>query len=190
MMLRQIKRSMLQDPIVLAAPMQTQLEERPFTQTILSPKGFKLSTFQKVATGALLVPPILGFAFSLLTQQWIFLFITGFVLLLVGVMGWVIKLRSEMVWIVTWNYDSVEVEDGRYGKFEHWIEPLSAFSGLKRDFGVLPRGGQHTPNRKVHGLLLVHPDPFKSILLHADAKPISDQTVSYYRMKLRQQLIR
>ncbi|KAA3656585.1 MAG: hypothetical protein DWQ04_30665 [Chloroflexi bacterium] len=189
-MLRQIKKAVLQDPIVLAAPMQTRLEKRPFTQTILSPTGFKLSTVQKVALGILMVPPALGFVFSLLTGQWTFLFITGILLLLVGLMVWVIKLRSQMAWIVTWNYDSVEVQDGRYGKFDHWIEPLSAFTGLKKDFGVLPRGGQYGPNKKAHGLLLVHPDPSKNILLHADTKPISDQTVTYYRMKLKHQLIR
>ena len=190
MMLRNIKKAVLQDPIVLAAPMTTRLEERPFTKTILSPQGFSLSTAQKVALGVLVVPTALGFVLSLLTGQWTLLLFAGVLLLLVGIMGWVIRLRSQMVWIVTWHHDSVEVEDGRYGKFDHWIEPLTAFSGLKRDFGVLPRGGDYGPNRKVHGLLLAHPDPDKSVLLHADTKPISDQTVSYYRMKLKHQLIR
>ena len=189
-MLRNIKKSVLQDPIVLAAPMTTRLEERPFTKTILSPQGFSLSTMQKVALGILLVPAALGFTLSLLTGQWALLGITGFLLLLVGLMWWVIRLRAQMVWIVTWHHDSVEVEDGRYGNFDHWIEPLTAFSGLKREFGALPRGGDTGPNRKVHGLMLVHQDPYKSILLHADTKPISDQTISYYRMKLKHQLIR
>ena len=189
MMMRNIKKAILQNPIVLAAPMQTRLEKRPFTQTILSPKGFKLATVQKVALGILGIPTVLVFAASFLWEQWTLFFISGFMLLLVSLIIWIIKLRAQMVWIVTWRYDSVEVQDGRYGKFNHWVEPLSAFTGLKREIGHTQRSGQYTPNRQVHGLLLVHPDPFKSILLHADTKPISDQSVTYYKMHLRQQLI-
>ena len=189
-MLRNIKKAILQDPIVLAAPMQTRLEERPFTQTILSPQGFSLTPVQKGVLGIWVVPTTLGFVISLLTGHWPLLLFTGFMLLLAGLMGWIIRLRAQMVWIVTWHHDSVEVEDGRYGNFDHWIEPLNTFTGLKRDFGLLPRGGQYGPNRKVHALILVHPNPYKSILLYADTEPISDQTISYYRMKLKQQLIR
>ncbi|MCA9951489.1 MAG: hypothetical protein KDE48_17690 [Anaerolineales bacterium] len=183
-MLRKIKRTMLQNPIVLAAPLQTRLEDRPLTVTILSPAGFRLDTVQKVALSMLLVPAVTVFFASLISAQWTLFFITGFLLLLVGLILWIIKLRAQMVWKVTYYRDAVEVIDGRYGKPTHWTEPLSAFTGLKRDFGMIRRGGQYTPNQRVYGLLLAHPDPFKSVLLHASYDEIEDDTVAYYTAQL------
>ncbi|MCA9923525.1 MAG: hypothetical protein KC421_14195 [Anaerolineales bacterium] len=188
-MLRHIKKAILQNPIVLAAPMQTTFTKRPFSQTILSPKGFTLDTVQKIALTILIVPTGLGFISSLFSAAWTLFFITGFLLLLCGLIMWIIKLRSDMIWQVTWHHDSVEVEDGRYGPTIHWIEPLAAFIGLKRDFGYIHQSRQYIPNRRVHGLLLVHPDPFKSILLHADRQPIEDEVIVYYETELGQNLV-
>ena len=187
--MRRLRKAFLQDPIVLAAPLQTPLEKRPFTLTILSPSSFSLDTVQKVALALLLIPTILGFFGSLFSGDWTLVGITGVLLLLIGLMVWIIKLRSEMVWKVTWREDSVTVEDGRYGATETWTEPLTAFTGLQHDFGILPRGGQYTPNRKVHGLLLTHPtDPFKHILLHASYDKIEDDIVAYYETALGKRL--
>lgn len=187
-MLRQIKKAILQDPIVLAAPLRTRFGERPFTQTILSPQEHAPDTVQKVALGLLLVPAGVGFIASLFSAQWTLFFITGFLLLGCGLIIWIIKLRSQMAWKVTWHDDRVEVEDGRYGQPVPWTEPLSAFTGLKRDFGQMQQGNQYTPNRKVHGLLLHHPDPDKSILLHADYDPIDDDVIAYYEAQLGRKL--
>jgi hypothetical protein len=183
-MLRRVKKAILQDPIVLAAPMRTAFGERPFTQTILSPQGYSLDPVQKAALGLLLVPAAIGFLASLFSAQWTLFFITGFLLLGCGLIIWIIRLRSQMSWQATWHEERIEVEDGRYGQPVRWTEPLSAFTGLKRDFGQIQRGGPDTPNRKVHGLLLRHPDPFKSILLHAAYHPIGEDTVAYYKAQL------
>ena len=188
-MIRQLKKMILQSPIVLAAPMRTNLEKRPFTQTILSPQNFTMDTEQKVALGLLIVPTLFVFGSSLISGQWPLFFITGFMLMLFGFITWIIKLRAQMVWRVTWHHDLVEVEDGRYGKPEQWREPLSVFIGLQRDVGYRQRGGQYTLNRKVNGLLLAHSDPFKSILLHANIFPIEDETIAYYESMLNQKLI-
>lgn len=187
-MLRQVKKAILQDPIVLAAPMRTTFRERPFTQIILSPQEDSPDTVQKVAVGLLLLPAGVGFLASLFSAQWTLFFITGFLLLGGGLIAWIIKLRSQMSWQATWHEERVEVEDGRYGQPIHWTEPLSAFTGLKRDFGQIQQGSQYTPNRKVHGLLLQHPDPCKSILLHADYHPIGEDTIAYYKAQLGQGL--
>lgn len=68
-MLRRIKKSMVQSPIVLAAPLHTAFTERPFTQTILAPRAFSLDSVQKVALGLLLVPAGLGFVAGLLIRS-------------------------------------------------------------------------------------------------------------------------
>ncbi len=189
-MLRKIKRAILQNPIVLAAPLQTRLEDRPLTVTILSPAGFRLDRVQKVALGILLVPTLIVFISSLISAAWTLFFITGFLLLLVGLIIWIIKLRTQMVWKVTYYRDAVEVVDGRYGKPTHWTEPLSAFTGLKHDFGMIRRGGQHTPNQRVYGLLLAHLDPFKNILLHASYDKIEEDMIAYYAAQLGKELHR
>ncbi|MFW6068878.1 MAG: hypothetical protein ACOC9E_04780 [Chloroflexota bacterium] len=188
-MLRRIKKEMVQNPIVLAAPMRTTLAERPVTQTILSPQGFSLDTVQKAAIVLLLVPTIIGFAASLLSAAWTLFLITGFILMMIGAILWLIRLRSQMVWNATWYDDTVEVEDGRYGQTTHWSEPLSAFTGIELDFGLIQQGNQYAAGRKVHGLLLRHPDPFKSILLHAQAQPIDASTIAWYEAQLGQKLI-
>ncbi len=188
-MFRKIKKAILQNPIVLAAPLHTRLENRPISVTLLSPQGFALDTVQKIALGLLIVPTGLGFVASLFSAQWTLFFITGFILLLMGLVVWVIKLRSEMIWKVTWHRDFVEVEDGRYGQPVFWIEPLSAFSGLVRDFGLIPRVGKYSTGRRVYGLLLTHPEAFKSVLLYADYESIGDGIVAYYEEQLGQKLI-
>lgn len=188
-MLRKLKQSMLQSPIVSAAPMQTRLEQRPFTQTILSPSGFSLDTTQKVALGLLVVPTAIGFLSSLFSAAWSLFFITGFLLLLCGFMVWIIRLRSQMVWKVTWYKDRAEVVDGRYGPTEQWTEPLTAFIGLVQDVGLIRRRNQYAPYQYAYGLLLAHPDPFKSILLHASREKISDETVAYYEAQLGKKLM-
>lgn len=189
-MMRSIKKAVVQDPIVLAAPLQTRLEERPISKTILSPHDFSLDMVQKVALGLLIVPSAFGFAASLLSANGVLLAITGVLLLLCGLMLWVIRLRAGMSWEVTWYGDHVAVRDGRYGRTEQWSEPIAAYIGLKRDFGLIPRGGQYTPGREVHGLLMVHEDQFKSILLHAAYEPIGEDIVRYCEeqldLKLRQ----
>lgn len=188
-MLRKLKQAMLQSPIVLAAPMQTRLEKRPFTQTILSPQGFQLDTVQKVALGLLVIPTAIGFLSSLFSAAWPLFFITGFLLLLCGFMVWIIRLRSQMVWKVTWYKDMVEVEDGRYGPPERWREPLAAFTGLVQDFGLIRSRNQYALSKRVYGLLLAHPDPFKSILLHASREKISGEIVAYYEGQLGKKLM-
>lgn len=187
--MRKLKKAFLQDPIVLAAPLQTPLEKRPFTLTILSPNQFSLDTVQKVALALLLIPAALGFLGTLFSANWTLAAITGVLLLLIGFMVWLIKLRSEMVWKVTWHADSVTVEDGRYGPVEIWTEPLATFTNLHLDFGMQQRGGQYTPNRKINGLLLIHPDPFKSILLHASNQEIDAATIAYYESQLNKKLL-
>lgn len=190
-MLRKIKKGMLQSPIVLAAPLETRLEKRPFTKTILAPLAAPMNKTQKIALGLLLVPTSLAFISSLFSAQWPLFFITGFLLLLFGLMVWIIKLRSKMVWKVTWHQDSVEVVDGRYGKAQQWTEPIATFNGLMRDSGRIAQGViHHTINRKVHGLLLAHPDPTKSILLHASRQAIGDDIVAYYGEQLGKTLLK
>ncbi len=188
-MLRSIKKTMLQDPIVLAAPMQTRLEHRPYTKTLLSPQGFSLDPVQKIAFAVLLVPTSIGFVASLFSANWTLAAITGFLLLLSALMVWIIRMRSRMIWKVTWYPNMVEVEDGRYGRPETWREPISAFTGLMRDSGLIRRGGRYTPSQGVYGLLLAHPDPFKSILLHAAYDHIEDDIVAYYEEQLGKKLI-
>lgn len=188
-MFRRIKKEMVQNPIVLAAPMRTALADRPFTQTILSPQGFSLDIVQKGAIALLIVPAIIGFALSLLSAAWTLFFITGFILLVMGGILWLIRLRSQMVWKATWYDDAVDVEDGRYGQITQWSEPLSAYTGLELDFGLIQQGNQYAASRKVHGLLLRHPDPFKSILLHAQDQPIDELTIADYEAQLGLKLI-
>lgn len=187
-MVRKLKKSMLQSPIVLAAPMQTRLEKRPFTQTILTPPGVTFDKVQKASFGCLVIPAVVAFVASLVSANWALLLITTVFLLLVGVAVWVVKLRGQMVWRVTWHEDQVEVEDGRYGATEWWTEPLTAFTGLQREVGHIRRGGQYTPNQPVYGLLLAHPDPFKSILLHASREPIGAEAIAYYEAQLSKKL--
>lgn len=76
------------------------------------------------------------------------------------------------------------VQDGRYGRTERWSEPISAFSGLKRDFGRVPRGNPYTPGRKVHGLYMAQADGHKGILLHANLEPIGDGVIRCYEEQL------
>lgn len=188
-MLRKIKKAMLQSPIVLAAPMQTGLEKRPFTQTILSPTGFQLDKVQKASFGCLIIPTIIVLISSLFSANWSLLLITSFMLLPIGLAAWVVKLRSNMVWEVTWHANRVEVKDGRYGPVEQWSEPLAAFTGLQRDEGHLASTKSYRSGKRFYGLLLAHPDPFKSILLHASPEPISQETVAYYEAQLGQRLV-
>lgn len=185
-MLRKIKKAMLQSPIILAAPLQTRLDKRPFSITLLSPKGYSLDTVQKAALALLIVPTAIGFVTSLFSAQWPLFFITGFLLLLIGFMVWIIKLRSGMVWKVTWHEDVVEVEDGRYGPTEKWIEPLAAFTSLVQDVAYYPTKREYETARSVYGLFLAHPDPFKSILLHTDDNPIAEngEIIAYYEEQL------
>ena len=185
-MLRKIKRAMLQSPIILAAPLQTRLDKRPSSVTLLSPNNYSLDTVQKVALGLLLVPALLAFISSLFSAQWSLFFITGFLLLLVGFVVWILKLRSGMVWQVTWHEDMVEVADGRYGPTEHWVEPLAAFTGLVQNVAHHAARHKNEVGRPVYGLLLAHPDPFKSVLLYTDDKPIANnaEVIAYYEKHL------
>jgi hypothetical protein len=186
-MLKSITKAVLQNPIVLAAPLETRLESRPVTVQLISPGSFSLDNVQKVALGALVVPAVLGWLYSLFSAEWTLFFICGFMLLLVGLIFGILRLRAAMSWQATWHQDFVEVEDGRFGRPVQWREPLSAFSGLKRDFGLLPSFRQYSSGRRVHGLLLVHPDPQKSVLLHASYKPIGDDIAGYYAGQLGKQ---
>ncbi len=111
-------------------------------------------------------------------------------LLIVALMLWIIRLRGSMVWRVKWHDNVVEVEDGRYGPVENWLEPLDAYEGLKRDFGLIPRTNQYSVGRRVHGLLLSHPMPDKSILLHADYESIGEDVIAYYEEHLETTLLR
>lgn len=188
-MLRTIKKVILQDPIVLAAPMQTRFENLPFTKTLVSSQDFSLDGVQKAALAVLIVPTSIGFVSSLFSTNWTLAAITGFLLLLCAFIVWIIRLRSRMSWKVTWYSNMVEVEDGRYGRPETWREPISTFTGLIRDSGLIRRGGKYTPSQGVFGLLLAHPDPFKSILLHAAYDPIDDDIVAYYEGQLGKKLL-
>ena len=190
MMLRKIKKAMLQSPIVLAAPMQTRLRKRPFTQTILSPKGFQLDKVQKASFGCLIIPTVIVLISSLFSANWSLLLITSFMLLPIGLAVWVVKLRREMVWEVTWYEDRVVVKDGRYGPVEQWHEPLNAFTGLARDQGRMPSANRYSSGRVFYGLLLAHPNPDKSLLLHTSRDPISEETVAYYEAQLGKKLFK
>ncbi|MFT5193095.1 MAG: hypothetical protein ACI9EW_000919 [Cellvibrionaceae bacterium] len=55
-MLRKIKKIILQDPIVLAAPLKTNLDNRPITVNLLTPKEKMMDTVQKIALALLIVP--------------------------------------------------------------------------------------------------------------------------------------
>lgn len=168
--------------------MQTRLEKRPFTQTILTPTGFQLDTAQKVALALLLIPTLLICLASLFGGDWVLFFITTFMLLLLTFIIWILKLRSQMTWKITWHPTHVEVEDGRYGPTEQWTEPLTTFTHLIQDKGYLQSYPRHRLNTPVYGLLLAHPtDPFKNLLLHASRDPISEQTIAYYEQKLGKQ---
>lgn len=188
-MVRRIKKSLLQDPIVLATPLQTQFRERPFTQTILTPQKQTMDTVQKVSMALLTVPSAIGFIAALFTAQWVLLAITGVMLLLLGFIMWIMRLRAQMVWQVTWHDNVVEVADGRYGPTKHWLEPLDLYVGLQRDIGLRPRVNEYAAGRRYHGLLLAHPDPTKSILLHASRDPIDDASITYYATQLNQKLL-
>jgi len=180
-MLRRLNKAILQSPIVLAAPLETRLDRRPITVEILSSGEFTLDRVQQVSLGMLIIPAVLGFLFSLFSADWTLFFICSFTLMLLGVIVWIIRLRAGMFWQATWHADSVEVVDGRYGPKSVWREPYTAFKGIQRDYGQLPRiGSGYAPSRQVHGLLLEHPDPFKSVLLHASYEPIGEDVVRRY----------
>jgi hypothetical protein len=183
------KKAVLQNPIVLAAPLETRLERRPVTIQLLSPAGFSFDVVQRVSLSALLVPTVLGFLYSLFTAAWTLSLICGLTLLLLGVIFWIIRLRTGMFWQATWHWDSVEVEDGRYSSPINWREPLTAFSGLQKDFGLIGGARKYGSSRQVHGLLLVHPDPQKSILLHASHQAIGEDVVRYYEKQLGTKLL-
>ena len=192
-MLKKIKRSCLQNPLVLAAPMGTLLDERPCTSNILDPQQSSISLIQKIAFLVLVVPLGYGFLTSLYYLHWLGLAMTGFMLMLIVLAAWVSVQRSRMSWKATWHDDRVEVEDGRYGPLEQWSEPLSAFTGLKMELGVIPRvstqAEDYRPTKMVYGLMLVHPDPFKSLLLHAEKDSISDDIVAWYEQQLDKKLL-
>ena len=183
-MIRALNKSLLQDPIVLAAPFETLLERRPVTIDILSPAEFHLSKVQKVSFGLLLIPAVLGFLYSVMVFDWTMVGICGFVLLLNGVLLAVVRLRARMRWQVTWHEDFVDVVDGRYGPVIRWREPIQNFSGIRRDFGVLSGTGRYTSNRRVYGLMFEHPDPQKSILLHASHAAIGREIEHDYARQL------
>jgi len=85
----------------LATPVQTRLEERLITKTLFSPQGFSLDALQKVALALLVVLTVIGFAANFFSANWILLGITGLMLLLCGLMVWIIRLRTGMIWKVT-----------------------------------------------------------------------------------------
>jgi hypothetical protein len=188
-MFRQIKKAILQSPIVLAAPLETRLESRPVTVSLISPAGFSLARVQKAALAMLVVPAVLGWLFSLFAVEWTLFFICSVLLGLVGLIFWIQRLRAGMRWQATWYWDSIEVIDGRYGSPVRWREPLAAFRGLKRDFGLLPRVGNYSSRRRVFGLLLDHPDANNSVLLHASYQAIGEHVVAYYGEQLGKKLL-
>ncbi|MEM7335641.1 MAG: hypothetical protein AAF490_26420 [Chloroflexota bacterium] len=179
-----MKKAFLQDPIAVAAPMETEFDKRPFQKIILSPEIFALHQNQKFALWLILTPTLLILFISLIRLNWTWIIISGIIALLFGLVVAVTYMRSGMVWKVTYHTHSIEVEDGRYGNKEFWIEPLTNFKGITQQFGVLQKGNERNPDIKVYGVFLEHEDPFKSILLHADYDPIPDDVLTYYKTQL------
>ena len=180
-----LKKAILQNPIVLAAPFETKLDQRPAEFTILYPIGFSLDRVQQIALALLVVPAAIFFVIGLFSADWVFSGICGFVLALIGLIVWIIYLRGNMVWRVTWHENHVEVADGRYGSTEVWSEPIDNFEGLALDSGHTARVNTYSTGPRTYGLLLQHQDPYKSILLHASYQErIDDETIAYYAEQL------
>lgn len=180
-----LKKAILQNPIVLAAPFETKLDERPTTVTILHPTGFSLDRVQQIALALLVVPSVIFFFISLFSAEWVASGICGVVIGLIGLIVWIIYLRGNMIWQVTWHADHVEVGDGRYGPLEAWSEPIANFQGLILDSGHTATTNSYTTSPRTYGLLLKHQDSSKSLLLHAAYKErIDDETIAYYAEQL------
>ncbi len=185
-MMRKIKRSMLQSPIVLTGLQRTRLEKRPVEVTLLAPRSSALDGTQKVALALLLVPALLAFVSGLVSGLWGLAVISSFLMLLVGFIVWIILLRAKMLWKATWYDDRVEVEDGRYGVTQHWTEPFSAFPALTQGVGRESKRSTYGSGRATYGLFLAHPDSFKNVLLCTSKQPFSEQPeiVAYYEQQL------
>ncbi len=179
-----MKKALLQDPIAMAAPMETEFGKRPFQKVILSPETFTLHQTQKNALWLILTPTLLLLFYGLFRLNWTMIIISGFIAIIFGIVVGVTYMRSGMVWKVTYHSNAIEVEDGRYGKKDFWIEPLSNFKGIDQQFGVLQTGNERNPDIKVYGIFLEHEDPFKSVLLHADYDPIHIDVINRYKSYL------
>lgn len=185
-MVRKIKRSMLQSPVILVGRQRTRLEDRPVEVSLLRPQESAFNRAQKVALGLLLGPAGMILISGLVSWTWALIVIGAFMIVPVGAAVWVVLLRSKMVWKATWYDDRVEVEDGRYGATQHWVEPFSAFRALTQEVAREPKTGKIGPGRARYGLYLAHPDSFKSVLLCTGDRPFSEEPeiVAYYEQQL------
>lgn len=178
-----VKRRLVQDPIALAAPLHTDLGDRPHNQSILQPRGIDSS--QKLLGVTVAVVMGLFVAVAVAEQLWSLALIGAVLAGLAGVAAWVAWLRATMSWSATWHRDHVVVCDGRYGPVRTWWEPLSAFTGVTRRCAYVSRGNELTAGQQVHGVLLEHPHTHKSLLLHAQREPIGDELLAAYARDLR-----
>lgn len=179
---------MLQDPIVLAVPFETKLDNRPVTAHIISPPKQILDTLQKVCFAVLIIPGTIGFFMTLFNRNWEGFSIACMFMSVMCVAVWVVMLRARMVWTATWYTDRVEVEDGRYGRSVYWSEPLSAFAGLETKSARLGTSGG-SRGFEIYGLMLAHPDPEKSLLLYSSGKKVSEDVLAYYAEHLDQEIV-
>lgn len=182
-----VKRRLVQDPIALAAPLRTDLTDRPHTQPILQPRG--IDGTQKLLGATVAVVTSLFIGAAVVEQLWSLVLIGGALAGLAGVAAWVGWLRATMSWSATWHRDHVVVCDGRYGPVRTWREPLSAFTGVARRGAYVSRGNELMAGQRMHGVLLEHPRAHKSMLLHAQRQPISDDVLNRYARDLQTSVV-
>lgn len=113
------------------------------------------------------------------------------VALIAGVIGalgalatWIAYRRAAMSLVATWHRDRVVVQDSRYGRTRIWEERLAAFHGVARKDAYLRQGSGLTPNLRVYGVILAHRAPLRSLLLHAERRPIPDDVLTDYARQL------
>lgn len=177
-----LKRALLRDPITLAVPLHTDLGRRPHTQVILQPGG--RDGAKNALTWVLAVLVLLFLVVAVAEQLWLLALIAAGIAALGGLAAWVAHRRAAMSWSATWHRDHVVVHDGRYGRSRTWQEHLVAFTGVARAHAYIARGNELTPNLRVHGVILEHPAPEKSVLLHAQREPIGDDVLAHYAREL------
>lgn len=178
----QVKRRLLRDPITLATPLRTELGSRPHTQAILIPR--RVDGAQKAMAWLLGALVAVFVAVAVAERLWTLALIAGALAVLLGFAVWLARARARMAWSATWHRDRVVVHDGRYGPPRTWEEPLSAFAGVTRRRAHLSRGNEYTPDVWFHGVVLEHPALDRSVLLHAQPAPVSDDLLADYARQL------
>jgi len=158
-------RNMLRAPEDLAYPLVTDLHDRPVTMEVISaqPSG----RLQKVFSGLLLFPGLLFLILGIIEGNLALIIITLFFCALVGLVFWINAARSNMLWRISWQDDTVEVTDQRWGRNSHWSAPYTAFTGIAVRKNRIMRNRSGSPRTAVPIQVteLVHQNPQKTLLL-------------------------